>query len=64
MAMVTRDTPLALQGDVTGPSGYFYRLINNYQEKMMSYKREIDRAETALSSIVEPPGFSSKGGES
>jgi len=60
MAMVTRDTPLALQGDITDPTSYFFRLVNGYVERMTIYKREIERCETALHSVVEG-GSSAKG---
>lgn len=59
--MVTKDTPLALQNENTAPTNYFFNLVAGYNEKMITYKREIERAETALASLGHSRGFSHQG---
>ncbi|XP_021946056.1 nucleoporin p58/p45 isoform X2 [Folsomia candida] len=60
MALIIKDTPLALQNEITAPTNYFFNLVSNYHERMISYKREIERAEIALISLGQNNAFSPK----
>jgi hypothetical protein len=61
MALITKDTPLALQNEITAPTAYFYNLVSSYHERMVAYKREIERAEIALASLGNNNACSPKG---
>jgi hypothetical protein len=61
MALITKDTPWVLQNEISAPTNYFYNLVRNYQERMITYKSEIERAETALTSLGQSSLCSSKG---
>jgi len=61
MAIVTRDTPKVLQNEITRPTLYFQKVVNGYQNRMLMYKREIERAESVLNSLMDPSGITSNG---
>ena len=55
MANQIRETPLSSQADINTPIQYFFRLVDNYRERMHIYLREIEKAESSLSYVLSAP---------
>jgi len=61
MAQMTRETPLALQADNYLPTEYFFRILADYENRMLIYKREIRKAESAIAALDSNTPVNAKG---
>lgn len=61
MAHMTRETPTALQVDNYMPTEYFFRLLADYESRMVIYRREIKKAESSIAALESHCGLNGKG---
>ncbi|VDI51203.1 nucleoporin p58/p45 [Mytilus galloprovincialis] len=54
MSMRTKDIPPGLQYDNTAPAEYFHRLVEDFENQMLSYRQQIETLEEHLASTHQP----------
>ena len=54
MAMRTKDIPPGLQYENTAPTEYYHRLVEDFENQMLSYRQQIETLEEHLASTHQP----------
>ncbi|XP_028412764.1 nucleoporin p58/p45-like [Dendronephthya gigantea] len=58
VAQQTSNTPLAFQHENMAPREYYQRLIESFEERMFSYRRQVEEVESHLASLQKPQSVS------